>query len=103
MAFLSIQMNVQRLTFQKADVEYWMSIISEKRTRIANQIGELQSGEAAVSQDHPMIQQLQAVDKGLELELAKYETVQQSLSAQIDSYEKLLQNNVKKEMKFSFS
>lgn len=103
MAFLTVQLNVQRITAQKADVEYWMSVISEKRTRITNQISELQAGEASQAQDSPVIQNLQAVDKQLELELSKYESVQQSLAAQLESYEKLLQNNIKKECRFEFS
>lgn len=103
MAFLSVQLNVQRITSQKADVEYWMAVIAEKRTRITNQISTLQAGEASVGMDHPMILQLQAVDKQLELELGKYEAIQQSLSSQLESYEKLLQNNIKKEMQFNFS
>ncbi|MDD3419274.1 MAG: hypothetical protein PHE78_01595 [Candidatus Gastranaerophilales bacterium] len=102
MAFLTVQLNVQRITAQKADVEYWMAVISEKRTRITNQISELQSGEAAVGMDNPIIVNLQAVDKQLELEQSKYEAVQQSLSSQLESYEKLLQNNIKREMRFEF-
>jgi hypothetical protein len=102
MAFLTVQLNVQRITAQKADVEYWLAVISEKRTRITNQISELQSGEAAVSMDDPTIVNLQAVDKQLELEQNKYESVQQSLSTQLESYEKLLQNNIKREMRFEF-
>ena len=102
MAFLTVQLNVQRITSQKADVEYWMAVISEKRTRITNQISEMQSGEAALPMDNPVIVQLQSVDKQLELELSKYEAVQQSLSTQLESYEKLLQNNIKKECRFEF-
>lgn len=103
MAFLSVQLNVQRITAQKADVEYWVAVIGEKRGRIANQISELQSGEAAQSMDSPVIQQLQAVDKQLELSEKKYTSLQQMLSTQLESYEKLLQNNIKKECKFEFS
>jgi len=102
MAFLTVQLNVSRITSQKADVEYWMAIISEKRTRITNQVSELQSGEASQAMDSPLIVQLQAVDKQLELELAKYTSIQQALSTQLESYQKLLQNNIKKECKFEF-
>lgn len=102
MAFLTVQLNVSRITSQKADVEYWMAVISEKRTRITNQVSELQAGEASQSMDSPLIVQLQAVDKSLELELKKYESIQQALSAQLESYQKLLQNNIKKECKFEF-
>ncbi len=103
MAFLTVQLNVQRLTAQKADVEYWMSVIAEKRTRITNQIADLQAGEDSQSMQSPLINNLQAVDKQLELQLSKYESVQQSLAAQLESYEKLLQNNIKKECRFDFS
>ncbi len=103
MAFLTVALNVSRITSQKADVEYWMAVISEKRTRITNQICDLQAGEAAQAMDSPLIVQLQAVDKQLELELKKYESIQQALSTQLESYQKLLQNNVKKECKFEFS
>lgn len=103
MAFLTVQLNVQRITAQKADIEYWMAVISEKRTRITNQISELQAGEAAQAMDSPTIVNLQAVDKQLELELSKYESLQQSLSTQLESYKKLLQNNIKNECKFEFN
>lgn len=103
MAFLTVQLNVQRISAQKADVEYWMAVISEKRTRITNQISELQAGEAAQAMDSPTIVNLQAVDKQLELELSKYEALQQSLSTQLESYKKLLQNNIKNECKFEFN
>lgn len=102
MAFLTVQLNVSRITSQKADVEYWMAVISEKRTRITNQVSELQAGEASQAMDSPLIVQLQAVDKQLELELKKYESIQQALSTQLESYQKLLQNNIKKECKFEF-
>lgn len=102
MAFLTVQLNVQRITAQKADVEYWIAVISEKRTRITNQISSLQAGESALAMDDPTIVNLQAVDKKLELEQNKYESVQQSLSTQLESYEKLLQNNIKRECRFEF-
>jgi hypothetical protein len=31
MAFLTVQLNVSRITSQKADVEYWMAVIAEKK------------------------------------------------------------------------
>ncbi len=103
MAFLTVQLNVARITSQKADVEYWIAVVSEKRTKITNQVSDLQSGEAAQAMDSPLIVQLQAVDKQLELEQKKYESIQQALSTQLDSYTKLLQNNIKKECTFTFN
>lgn len=103
MAFLAVQLNVCRMTSQKADVEYWMSIISEKRTRITDAISSLQAGEGALALDDPSILRLQKIDKALEIQLKKYESIQQALSTSLDSYAKLLQNNIKREYKFEFS
>ena len=81
------------LTMQKSDLEYKILCINNKRQMIAWQTAAL----ADVDMDDPAMTQLQAIDQVYELEQTNLETQEMAISAEFDSVQKLLENNIKKD------
>ena len=87
------------LTMQKSDLEYKILAINNKRQIISYQTAAL----ADVDMDDPSMTQLQALDQVYELEQTSLETQEKEVSAEFDSVQKLLENNIKKDFKLNVS
>lgn len=85
------------LTARKADIEYSLMNISQRRMTLSYQAGSIFSKK--ISTTSPMAAMIQEADKRLELEQKQLETQLKAATAEVDSVRKLVDNNTKKEFK----
>lgn len=90
----AINTNVLMLTQYKSQLEFSIMTISNKRQNIAYQTMQLSNVDW---ESDPRVKQLQAMDQWLELQQKNLETQQKSATAQLESYQKILDTNVKKD------
>ena len=90
----AINTNVLRMTQYKSQLEFSIMTISNKRQNIAYQTMQLSNVDWETD---PRVKQLQAMDQWLELQQKNLETQQKSAAAQLESYQKILDTNVKKD------
>ena len=94
MTISAVQANILSTTLYKSNLEFQIMNISNKRQQIAYQTMQLADVDW---ESDPRVKQLQAMDSYLELQQENLETQQKSAAAQLESYQKLLDNNVKKD------
>ena len=94
MTISAVQANILSTTLYKSNLEFQIMNISNKRQQIAYQTMQLADVDW---ESDPRVKQLQAMDSYLELQQENLETQQKSSAAQLESYQKLLDNNVKKD------
>lgn len=90
----AINTNVLMMTQYKSQLEFSIMSISNKRQNIAYQTMQLSNVDW---ENDPRVKQLQAMDQWLELQQKNLETQQKSATAQLESYQKILDTNVKKD------
>lgn len=90
----AINTNVLMMTQYKSQLEFSIMTISNKRQNIAYQTMQLSNVDW---ENDPRVKQLQAMDQWLELQQKNLETQQKSAAAQLESYQKILDTNVKKD------
>lgn len=90
----AINTNVLMMTQYKSQLEFSIMTISNKRQNIAYQTMQLSNVDWETD---PRVKQLQAMDQWLELQQKNLETQQKSATAQLESYQKILDTNVKKD------
>lgn len=90
----AINTNVLMMTQYKSQLEFSIMTISNKRQQIAYQTMQLSNVDW---ENDPRVKQLQAMDQWLELQQKNLETQQKSASSQLESYQKILDTNVKKD------
>lgn len=90
----AINTNVLMMTQYKSQLEFSIMTISNKRQNIAYQTMQLSNVDWETD---PRVKQLQAMDQWLELQQKNLETQQKSAAAQLESYQKILDTNVKKD------
>lgn len=90
----AINTNVLMLTQYKSQLEFSIMTISNKRQQIAYQTMQLSDVDW---ENDPRVKQLQAMDQWLELQQKNLETQQKTASSQLESYQKILDTNVKKD------
>lgn len=93
----SVNANLLSTTLYKSNLEHTIMTISNKRQQIAYQTMQLSNADGVDWENDPRIQQLQAMDSYLELQQKNLETQQQSAAAQLQSLQKLLETNTKKD------
>lgn len=95
MTICAVNTNILSLTLYKSNLEFSIMGISSKRQNIAYTLSR-----ACTSSDwenDPKVQQLQYMDSYLELQQKNLETQQKAATAQLESYQKLLDSNIKKD------
>ena len=97
MTVAALNARLLQLTMYKSDLEYKILAINNKRQIIAYQTAAL----ADLDFDSSEMDQLQAIDQIYELEQTNLETQEKAVSAEFDSVQKLLENNIKKEFKLN--
>lgn len=90
----AINTNVLMMTQYKSQLEFSIMTISNKRQNIAYQTMQLSNVDWETD---PRVKQLQAMDQWLELQQKNLETQQKSAASQLESYQKILDTNVKKD------
>lgn len=90
----AINTNVLMLTQYKSQLEFSIMTISNKRQNIAYQTMQLSNVDW---ENDPRVKQLQAMDQWLELQQKNLETQQKSATAQLESFQKILDTNLKKD------
>lgn len=94
MTICAIQANILSCTLYKSNLEFNIMSISNKRQQIAYQTMQLSDADW---ENDPRVKQLQAMDSYLELQQKNFETQQKSVTSQLESYQKILDTNVKKD------
>ena len=90
----AINTNVLMMTQYKSQLEFSIMTISNKRQNIAYQTMQLSNVDWETD---PRVKQLQAMDQWLELQQKNLETQQKSATQQLESYQKILDTNLKKD------
>lgn len=106
MTISAVQIALQYYTSYKSDLEYSMMEIGNRRMVIAYRSSQLAQQAAAdpeaVLADDPIYQALALQDKLYEQQMKTAETQQSMVAQLIQSYEKLLQQNIKDEFQISW-
>ena len=90
----SINTRLLSLTLYKSNLEFSITSISNQRQQIAYQTMQLSDADW---ESDPRIQQLQAMDSYLELQQKNLETQQKAATSELESMQKILDTNVKKD------
>lgn len=88
------------LTLYKSNLEYSIMNISNKRQNIAYQTSSLIGADW---EKDPAVKKLQLMDQQLELQQKNLETQQKAAAAELESMQKLLDNNIKKDFTLNFN
>ncbi|MBO5947475.1 hypothetical protein J6Q66_01410 [bacterium] len=99
MTMCALNARLLSLTMYKSDLEYKILSITNRRQIIAYQTAAL----ADLDFESDEMSQLQAIDQIYELEQTNLETQQKAVTAEFDSVQKLLDNNIKKDFKINVS
>lgn len=94
MTVCAIQANILQTTLYKSNLEFSIMSISNKRQQLAYQMMQLCNADW---ENDPRVKQIQAMDSYLELQQKNLETQQKAATAQLESYQKILDSNVKKD------
>ena len=99
MTMCALNARLLSLTMYKSDLEFKILCITNRRQKIAY----LTSGMLDSDMESPEMQRLNAMDQIYELEQTNLETQQKAVTAEFDSVQKLLENNIKKDFKLNVS
>ena len=94
MTIAAVQANILSTTLYKSNLEFQIMNISNKRQQIAYQTMQLSDVDW---ENDPRVKQLQTMDSYLELQQENFETQQKAAASQLESYQKILDTNVKKD------
>jgi len=100
MTYCAINAAFLSQTLYKSNLEFMITRISNQRQQIAYQTMQLSNVDW---ENDPRVQQLQAQDSYLEQVQKSYETQLKSATSQVESLEKLLQQNAKKDHTISWA
>ncbi len=90
----AINTRLLSLTMYKSNLEFSITSISNRRQQIAYQTMQLADADW---ESDPRVQQLQAMDQYLELQQKNLETQQKAATSELESMQKILDTNVKKD------
>ena len=90
----AINTRLLSLTMYKSNLEFSISSITNKRQQIAYQTMQLSDADWETD---PRVQQLQQYDQYLELQQKNLETQQKAAASELESMQKILDTNVKKD------
>ena len=106
MTIASAQARLLTLTMYKSDLEYRLMSISNQKQTLALQSANYAAqyancGGTGSLENDPYMLSIQYMDKALEAEQKTLETQQKAAAADLESVEKLVDNNVKKDFKLN--
>lgn len=90
----AINTRLLSLTMYKSNLEFSITSITNKRQQIAYQTMQLAGADF---ENDPRVQALQAMDQYLELQQKNLETQQKAANSELESMQKILDTNVKKD------
>mgnify|MGYP001625071887 CR=1 FL=1 len=90
----AINTRLLSLTLYKSNLEFSITSISNQRQQIAYQTATLSNVDW---ENDPRVKQLQAMDSYLELQQKNLETQQKAAASELESMQKILDTNVKKD------
>ena len=96
----AINTRLLSLTLYKSNLEFSITSISNKREQIAYQTMQLSNVDW---ENDPRVQQLQAMDSYLELQQKNLETQQKAASSELESMQKILDTNIKKDFQLNLN
>ena len=107
MTIAAAQARLMTLTMYKSDLEYRMMSISNQKQALALQSAAYaqayaEAGGTDSLENDPYMLSIQYQDKALEMEQKTLETQQKSADANLESVQKILDNNIKKDFKINF-
>ncbi len=94
MTICAINTRMLTLTLYKSNLEFSIMNISNKRQNIAYQTTSLIGSDW---EEDPAVKRLQLMDQQLELQQKNLETQQKAAAAELESMQKILDNNIKKD------
>ncbi len=106
MTIAAAQARMLTLTMYKSDLEYRLMNISNQKQALAMQSAAYaqaysEAGGTDSLENNPYMLAIQYRDKALECEQKTLETQQKAAAADLESVEKLVDNNVKKDFKLN--
>ena len=110
MTIAALNCRMLTLTSYKADIEFKLQRIMEKRQYLSYKTIQIASAKSTAMQNEDEYQQyileqqenaINALDKIFEMDQTNIETQQQAASTELESIQKLLSNNVKSEFKYN--
>ena len=106
MTIAAAQARMLTLTMYKSDLEYRLMNISNQKQALALQSAQYaaaysEAGGTGSLDDDPYMSRIQYMDKALEAEQKTLETQQKAAAADLESVEKLVDTNVKKDFKLN--
>lgn len=105
MTFIALGIEKSALTIQKSQLEYQEMILSEELNTVEAQMQELTdaAGSNTNITDTSAYKTLELQDERYNSQKDSIETQLQSINAEIESYDKAVQTNVKSECKLTIS
>jgi hypothetical protein len=104
--FAASQARLLLLTAYVSDLELQGQFINSARLQLANSVGELFSISADVTPGTPLYRQvqaaiaaIQALDKGLELQLRRIDSQRRAAQTELEAVQKVLQKNIENTFK----
>lgn len=106
MTVAAAQARLLSLTMYKSDLEYRIMNISNQKQALALQSAAYaqayaEAGGTDSLENNPYMLAIQYKDKALETEQKTLETQQQAAATELESVEKLVENNIKKDFKLN--
>ncbi len=106
MTMAAAQARMLTLTLYKSDLEYRLMSISNQKQALALQSSAYaaayaEAGGSGSLEDDPYMLAIQYQDQALEAEQKTIETQQKAAAADLESVEKLVDNNIKKDFKLN--
>ncbi|MDD3236736.1 MAG: hypothetical protein PHV37_01395 [Candidatus Gastranaerophilales bacterium] len=103
MAVAGAHLSVITLTLQQTNVNADLMRITEKRNRLTDQESALMGTKDWYSNEDSKVKLLllQQEDNALDMQQKKLETVAKAISSNLESQQKLLDNNIKKDFGYS--
>lgn len=106
MGFAASQARFMMLTARRSDLELQGQFINQARMQLANMTGALFTIASNLEPESPETQQLQArvaaiqaIDKGLELQLRRVDTQRDAVQTEIDAVRKVIGKNIESTFK----
>lgn len=96
MTYAVVELQVLTGKMMKSDLEFQLMGISNERQQLAWQMANMIGADF---NEDPLVAKIQAFDQALELQQNRMETQHKAVSADVESWQKLLTENVKKDHK----
>lgn len=103
MTFLSLGIETSSLMQQKAELEFEETIIVNQYNYVTEEMAEVSSDEHDDLENNPYYQELEHYQELYNSKKGAIETQLKTINAEIESYQKAVDTNIKSECKLSIS